>query len=64
MPRWAVQPYLDRSYVTDRPIGKRGLQSALHAATTEAAAASLWMADFLDLIRQVSFATLSGISPF
>ncbi|MES2705068.1 MAG: LysR family transcriptional regulator [Verrucomicrobiota bacterium] len=64
MPRWAVQPYLDRSYVTDRPIGKRGLRSALHAATTEAAAASLWMADFLDLIRQVSFATLSGISPF
>lgn len=62
MPRWAVQPFLDREYVVARPIGKKGLQSALHAATTDAAAAAAWMRDFLDIMRRVSFASLSGIT--
>jgi LysR family transcriptional regulator for metE and metH len=62
MPRWAVQPFLDREYVVARPIGKKGLQSALHAATTEAAAGAAYMRDFLDIMRRVSFASLSGIT--
>ncbi len=62
MPRWAVQPFLDREYVVARPIGKKGLQSALHAATTEATAGMAWMRDFLDIMRRVSFASLSGIT--
>jgi LysR family transcriptional regulator for metE and metH len=61
MPRWAVQPFLDREYVVSRPIGKKGLQSSLHAATTEAAAGAAYMRDFLDIMRRVSFASLSGI---
>lgn len=62
MPRWAVQPFLDREYVVARPIGKKGLQSALHAATTETTAAAAWMRDFLDIMRRVSFSSLSGIT--
>ncbi len=62
MPRWAVQPYLDRDYVVSRPVGKRGLHSALYAATTEANASAPWMRDFLDVVRRVSFASLKGIS--
>jgi LysR family transcriptional regulator for metE and metH len=62
MPRWAVQPFLDREYVVARPIGKKGLQSSLHAATTEAASTAAYMRDFLDIMRRVSFASLSGIT--
>lgn len=62
LPRWAVQPFLDRQYVLARPIGKRGLRSALYAATTETAASAAWMKDFLDIMCRVSFATLAGIT--
>jgi len=62
MPRWAVQPYLDRQYVTALPIGKKGLQSSLYAATTDALASTAWMKDFLDIMRRVSFASLQGIT--
>ncbi|HSJ02544.1 MAG TPA: LysR family transcriptional regulator [Verrucomicrobium sp.] len=61
MPRWTVQPFLDREYVQARPIGKKGLHSALFAATTSVAASAAWMQDFLDIMRRVSFASLPGI---
>ena len=32
LPLWAVQSYLDRGYVTARPIGEKGLRGELHAA--------------------------------
>jgi len=64
MPRWAVQPFLDRQYVVARPIGKNGLQSALYAATTDDLAESAWMRDFLEIMRRVSFASLQGIMSF
>ncbi len=64
MPRWAVQPFLDREYVVARPIGKRGLQSALYAATTDEVAKTAWMRDFLEIMRRVSFASLQGIAAF
>lgn len=64
MPRWAVQPFLDREYVVARPIGKHGLESALYAATTDRLAASPWMADFQQIMRRVSFASLQGIKAF
>lgn len=64
MPRWAVQPFLDREYVVARPIGKRGLRSALYAATTALSAETAWMRDFQDIMRRVSFASLQGIASF
>ena len=64
MPRWAVQPFLDRQYVVARPIGKNGLQSALYAATTDELSETAWMVDFLSIMRKVSFASLQGITAF
>ncbi len=64
MPRWAVQPFLDRQYVVSRPIGKNGLQSTLYVATTERLAKVAWMSDFQEIMRRVSFASLQGIKAF
>jgi LysR family transcriptional regulator for metE and metH len=64
MPRWAVQPFLDREYVVARPIGKKGLESALYAATTDSLAKVAWMSDFHQIMRRVSFASLQGIKAF
>ncbi len=61
MPGWAVQPYLDRDYVTSRPIRKNGLFANLYAATTREAAATPFMIEFLSIIKRVSFNTLTGI---
>jgi len=63
MPGWAVQPYLDKNYVTSRPIRKGGLFSHLYAATTNEKAASVYMLEFLDTMRRISFSTLKGIDP-
>ena len=64
MPRWAVQPFLDREYVIARPVGKNGLQSALYAATTDTLSTVAWMSDFQQIMRRVSFASLQGIKAF
>jgi LysR family transcriptional regulator for metE and metH len=63
LPHWTVQSYLERDYVLAKPIGRKGLWSALHAATTEAAAASAFMLDFLDTVRSSSFRNLRGLQP-
>lgn len=57
LPAWTVQPFLDRGYVTARPIGKRGLFANLHAATTPATAKSPYVADFIQTMKRISFET-------
>lgn len=63
MPGWAVQPFLDRDYVVSRPIRKAGLFANLYAATTSERAKSVYMLEFLDTMRRISFSTLKGIEP-
>lgn len=63
MPGWAVQPYLERGYVVPLPIRKNGLFSNLYAATTTESANSVYMAEFIDTMRRISFSTLKGIEP-
>ena len=63
LPGWAVQPFLDRDYVVARPVGKRGLHSALFATVRAASSARAYMQEFVGTMRAVSFATLQGISP-
>lgn len=63
LPGWAVQPYLDRNYVVSKPVGKKGLQSRLYAATTRGAARGAYMQEFLRIMRECSFSTLQGIEP-
>lgn len=63
MPGWAVQPYLEKNYVASRPIRKSGLFANLYAATTVEAASAVYMTEFLDTMRRISFSTLKGIEP-
>ncbi len=63
MPSWAVQPYLEKSYVVSRPIRKTGLFANLYAATTAEKSSSVYMTEFLDTMRRISFSTLKGIEP-
>ncbi|AAU91737.1 transcriptional regulator MetR [Methylococcus capsulatus str. Bath] len=63
LPQWTVQSYLDREYVLAKPIGETGLWSALYAATTERMAQSVYMGDFLDIVRSSSFRNLRGLLP-
>ncbi len=63
LPAWAVAPYLERGYVVARPIGERGLWSCLYAATRRIDAQSVWLQDFVTLLREQVFRNLPGIEP-
>ena len=63
LPNWSVQSYLERDYVRAKSIGRKGLWSALYAATTEPMAASPYLRDFLDTVRSTSFRNLRGLLP-
>lgn len=62
LPGWTVQPYLDRNYVTAKPVGKNGLFSNLYAATTDTLAKMAYMTDFIRLTKTISFNTMKRIS--
>ncbi|GBU15339.1 LysR family transcriptional regulator [Polaromonas sp.] len=61
LPLWAVQSYLDRSYVTARPLGQNGLTGRLYVACTSATSAQPWLSDFVGITRESCFLTLSGV---
>ena len=63
LPRWAVQPFLDRHYVTALPVGRRGLFSSLNAAMRAPSADEPWMMAFVETMRRVSFSTLADLLP-
>ena len=61
LPLWAVQSYLERGYVTARPVGKKGLTGHLYLACTSHTSGHAWLADFVSITRESSFLSLSGI---
>ena len=61
LPLWAVQSYLDRGYVTARPIGDKGLRGELHAACLPSLSAKPYLQDFVQVTRETSFVTLKGL---
>jgi LysR family transcriptional regulator for metE and metH len=61
LPVWAVQSYLDRGYVTARPVGRKGLTGQLYLACTAATSGRPWLSDFVAVTRETSFLTLSEI---
>ncbi|KUM02425.1 LysR family transcriptional regulator [Chromobacterium sp. F49] len=63
LPYWTVQPYLERGYVVARQVGEAGLQSELYAALRGDDAGQAYMQDFLQTVRDCSFASLPGLSP-
>jgi len=62
LPLWAVQSYLDRGYVTARPIGKRGLTGRLYAACAPLTSARPYLVDFVNITRESCFLGLKGIA--
>lgn len=61
LPRWAVEPYLQRGYVAARPIGPKGLWAQLYAAVRADEHES--QEEFAALLAQTAFSTLPGLKP-
>jgi LysR family transcriptional regulator, regulator for metE and metH len=62
LPRWAVQGYVDRRYVTAVPIGRKGLTGRLYLACSGETTARSWLRDFVEVTRESSFLGLSEIA--
>ncbi|PWV65545.1 LysR family transcriptional regulator for metE and metH [Plasticicumulans acidivorans] len=61
LPAWAVQPFVERGYVVDRPIGAAGLHGELYASSLPHMAQVAYVQDFLGGVRETVSASLPGI---
>lgn len=61
LPNWSVHGYIERGYVLAKRIGENGLWGELHAAIRPEP--PVYLLDFLETVRTISFANLSGITP-
>ena len=62
LPSWSVQPYVERGYVTTRPITKRGLSSRLYAAGKAGLSQRSYVRAFVETLKDRSFQLLPGLS--
>lgn len=62
LPRWAVQPYLQKNYVTALPITKNGLRSQLYAAMLKPFGEKSFAHDFIQVMRESSFISLPEVT--
>ncbi|XAH25953.1 LysR family transcriptional regulator [Xylophilus sp. GW821-FHT01B05] len=62
LPMWAVQGYLDRGYISARPVGPQGLTGRLYAASTRLTSGRPYLADFVGVVRESCFLSLKGIA--
>jgi len=62
LPNWAMAEYLQRGYVSARPLGAEGLFGTLYAAVREDMLEMSYLQDFLLTAKDISFATLEGVS--
>ena len=60
LPLWAVHSYLQRGYISARPIAD-GLTGRLYATTLEGPTPRPYLADFVDIIRASCFVSLPDI---
>jgi LysR family transcriptional regulator, regulator for metE and metH len=63
LPNWGIADYVKRGQVLGRRIGKSGLWSDLHVATSRALSGQPYVEAFIDTARRECFATLEGIVP-
>ena len=61
LPNWALDQYLQKNYISAKPIGDKGQWCTLYAAIREEQLNAEFMADFLETAKEVSFANLAGI---
>ena len=62
LPNWAITEYLQRGYVSAKRLGREGLFGTLYAAVREDMLEMSYMQDFLLTAKDISFATLEGVS--
>ncbi len=63
LPYWTVMPYLEKGYVNAHQVTDSGLHSQLYAAIREEDANKAYLENFCQMVRDLSFATLPGLSP-
>src|SRR5712691_2317755 len=63
LPNWGIKNYVDYKYVIARSIGRNGLWSNLHGATTAEMARQPFIRDFLETARRACFSRLDGVVP-
>lgn len=61
LPNWAIHEYLERDFITARPLSDKGLWCTLYAAVRSDQADAEFLVDFLDTAREITFRNLSGI---
>lgn len=62
LPSWTLQPYVERGYISTRPVGKRGLTSRLYAAGQAGLSQRPYVRAFVETLKDRSFQLLPGIS--
>lgn len=62
LPEWAVETYLQRQYVTARPITGKRLYGELYAAVPKGRAGLAYVEDFVDTVRATCASSLPGIA--
>src|SRR2546427_13247382 len=63
LPNWGIKNYVDYKYVIARSIGRNGLWSKLHGATTAELARQPFLRDFLETARRACFSRTDGGAP-
>ncbi|WP_426416495.1 LysR family transcriptional regulator [Aestuariirhabdus sp. LZHN29] len=61
LPNWALDEYLEKGYVSARPLSRDGVTGTLFAAVREDQLDTPFMQDFLLTAKDISAETLSGI---
>lgn len=61
LPNWVLADYLAYDYVAARPLGQNGMWGTLYAALRGEQVSASFMQDFVDIARDTSFRTLTGI---
>lgn len=61
LPNWALDEYLDKNYLSARPLGEAGVWCTLYAAVREEQLDSAYMQDFLKIARSTCFSYLKNI---
>ena len=62
LPNWGLRNYLENDYVVGKRIGKEGLWSELHAIMPKAKTQQLFVAEFIEIVREQCAAQLDGIT--
>jgi len=52
LPDWVVKEYIDRDYVSAKPLGEKGMRGTLFAALRQREAEQAYLKDFIQLARE------------